>query len=178
MTHHGDVPFGTTTTESVVGHLRRLRSHGMTNKQIGERAGVPRTTVANLVGGHHMGQGVNVTTASKLKAVMPPRRKVVAPEWRERAACRDWPGTADDWVINLSTVDRHHRRNAAKVGGRYAKQLQVCAGCPVKDECLADELDYERQARASNGRMPRTLAIRGGLLPYQIWKLADEEFMQ
>jgi WhiB family transcriptional regulator, redox-sensing transcriptional regulator len=55
------------------------------------------------------------------------------PNWRERAACATVP-TAFFFPEDEGT----HRANAAI---RRAKR--VCAGCPVREHCLADVMAYE-----------------------------------
>lgn len=46
--------------------------------------------------------------------------------WQDRAACRDDPHP-EAWFPD----NRHHDRERA---------VRVCMGCPVRSECLADEL--------------------------------------
>lgn len=64
--------------------------------------------------------------------------------WQPYSACRDWP------------AEMFFPEDGKLAGVPEAKA--VCAGCPVRQECLADGLSY-----------PDTRGIRGGvLLPVEI----------
>ncbi len=66
-----------------------------------------------------------------------------APAWRDQAACADTPPA----VFYPDPAD-HVMAMAAK---------RVCAGCPVRQACLADVLSWERPSRRhgiAGGRTP------------------------
>lgn len=68
--------------------------------------------------------------------------------WQTVAACRGMKPSEWVWIPRKDDDARVHRL------------MQVCAGCPVKAECLADELAVMRKGVASYG-------VRGGTTPEQ-----------
>lgn len=75
-----------------------------------------------------------------------------APEWHARAACAG----KDPGLFHVEVFSTSRKNPLASHAIRVAKY--TCAGCPVRRECLEDELAYEAQ----NGIQP---SIRGGALP-------------
>lgn len=86
--------------------------------------------------------------------------------WLERAACRGMAPVA---------VDGRQPRHPFYPGrGRHTEEaiaLAICAGCPVRQECLDDALQYERGAW-------RLFGIRGGLTADQRERLLGKRGRQ
>ena len=74
------------------------------------------------------------------------------PAWHEQAACRG----KDPNLFHTELFGRDRGNPLASHAVRVAKF--TCASCPVRRECLSDELAYE----ALHGPQP---SIRGGTLP-------------
>lgn len=62
---------------------------------------------------------------------MPPVRPRPSWSWQEKAACRDLP-------VELFLGPEHETPRQRRA--REARALAVCAGCPVRDACLAHAL--------------------------------------
>jgi hypothetical protein len=169
MTKNGDT-FGYTAQAPVVNHIRRLRTHGLSNKQIAERANVPRTTIANMV--TNVNDVVNVTTARRIKDVKPPPSEPLPAGWWEDAACLGDPGP---WVIEISDANRARAREriSTKMSNLFARQLALCAECPVSHHCIAEAVQYEKERRAGRSAWGIDVSIRGGLFPHEIQELVD-----
>jgi hypothetical protein len=78
----------------------------------------------------------------------------VTENWRDRAACVGEPIDVF-FPIPLHPGRAGHRKDYDP----YATARLVCAGCPVKDECLVDAVVHESNATAHG--------MRGGLTPRQ-----------
>jgi Transcription factor WhiB len=79
--------------------------------------------------------------------------------WRDRAACRDAP-------LSVFYVEPNRKRRGAPPGtiASDARDLQYCARCPVRSECLDEQLRWEA---GGSGRRAGHLAtgILGGTKP-------------
>lgn len=72
--------------------------------------------------------------------------------WSDQAACR---------TVEM-IVFFPEREHAGRGGTNYSEARQVCAGCPVKAECLEDALVEERYQSGVYRH-----GMRGGLSPEQ-----------
>lgn len=170
MTKNGDT-FGYTAQAPIVNHIRRLRTHGLSNRQIAERANVHRTTIANMAS--NVNDVVNVTTARRIKDVKPPPSEPLLDGWWDDAACKGDPGP---WVLDISDSNRAKKRGhiSSKMANLYDRQLAVCAGCPVKHHCLNEAVQWELERRGGRHGWPMDVSIRGGLFPHEIQELVDK----
>lgn len=78
---------------------------------------------------------------------------MAAPEWLDSAACLGEP------------LDLFYPVGA---GGVTGQAHRLCAGCPVRAECLDEVMAQERGARLS-----LRYGYRAGLTPRQRWRLAQ-----
>lgn len=78
--------------------------------------------------------------------------------WQHRAACR---GADTAWFFAPSYFERREEKAA-----REAKAKQVCAGCPVADECLEYALRIREPHGVWGGRneLERRRLLRGRAL--------------
>jgi len=91
-----------------------------------------------------------VTTTDSVKIEAPHSRGGLRPDWRTKAACRNYPVTdIDPW-----DVDQKARR-------LNPVAASFCDHCPVKQECLLAGLASDR---ANHGD---TFMVYGGLTPWQ-----------
>ena len=93
-------------------------------------------------------------------------------EWRDHAACAGHPDPELWFTTNHDYSDRaqhdHHPRC------RHCLALAVCAWCPVRIECLTDQLRHEMPGKRGDiGSVQRRHGIWGGTTPPQRRRLAD-----
>ncbi len=78
------------------------------------------------------------------------------PGWYQQAACPGWP--ANWWDLNAQDPDGTTQRSLAA--------RRICAGCPVRQECLLDAI-HVPDTKTGYG------CIRGGYSPGEIGPLLD-----
>jgi hypothetical protein len=83
--------------------------------------------------------------------------------WRDHAACREYFPWYEHWWFPPHTHTRARWRTSKNV--RQARR--VCDGCPVRAECLAEELAWMRRTGALGA------GLWGGLDPFERVELLD-----
>lgn len=84
------------------------------------------------------------------------------PGWMERDDLPCAPPTFHWWVMTDDQKERHWDT------GHADKAAELCAGCPVLEECLADAL-----AREGSKHYGERALVRGGLTPKGRWELSQ-----
>jgi WhiB family redox-sensing transcriptional regulator len=82
---------------------------------------------------------------------------VVGVEWRDEAACRPYFPHREHWWFPVHA----HSRDRWRTNSNVQAAKRVCAGCPVRAACLAEELAWmERTGLSGSG-------VWGGLDPFE-----------
>ena len=149
-------------------HIEILQSHGMTQKRIGELAGVARKTIGNIVAGQEF---VGRRTEQRLLSVLPPEPEDVS--WMERAECTTDRAYAIAAEYGKTPLDlfftgfdfETDRKNHASRLKQVAAAKAVCEPCQVKQRCL--EVALER---------PELNGMWGGLTQTEITHIRKQGY--
>lgn len=121
-----------------VTELLALRETGMTDAQIGERYGCSASLVTERIGQS------GFTSRRRPAELLPVTRVYSEQAWMERAACREL--SVDGFYPEMVNGSTLCITKAAKA---------VCAGCPVREQCLEYALAGDEREGVWGGTSPR-----------------------
>lgn len=138
----GTDTFGSVPAVRARGEVLRLLDGGMSPSEIAQAANLRPSYVSQLRSGV-IDTNVRIEVVTKLKAVPTPPRPI-APDpmaWQERAACLGHP--TDWWYLETANDGRPGGHEAAALADAR-RAVEICDGCPVRDECLTYALGHEK----------------------------------